>query len=175
MEWVIHSQAQLEIVMPGSPALARYLVPVLTALLLWPVPSIDRAAAQDDFSRTTGGLTVYLGVIPAELTKGLPSHIPEPEMHGGVPRGAHEFHIVAAIFDTTSGARVSDATVTAQISGLGLAGPKKILEIMEIAGTTTYGGFFNLPGPDLYTVRLAIERPGAPQPVVMDFKYDHRR
>ncbi len=160
--------------MPSNLSLARYLVPVFAALL-WLIPSIDKVPAQDDLSRTAGGLTVYLGVIPAELTKGPPSHIPEPEMHGGVPRGSHEFHVVAAIFDAVSGARVSDATVTAQVSGIGLAGTKKTLETMQIAGTTTYGGFFNLPGPDLYTVKLAIERPGVPQPVVMDFKYDHRR
>jgi hypothetical protein len=46
---------------------------------------------------------------------------------------------------------------------------------MQIAGTTTYGNFFHLPGYDLYIVKLAIERPGAARTVVMDFKYDHRR
>ncbi len=161
--------------MPLAPSLMRSLVPFFAALLLWSPPSIDKAAAQGDLSRTAGGLTVYLGVIPAEMTKGPPGHRPEPEMHGGVPRGAHEFHVVAAIFDAASGARVSDATVTAQVSGVGLAGTKKTLETMQIAGTATYGGFFNLPGRDLYTVKLSIERPGAPRPVVMDFKYDHRR
>lgn len=96
-------------------------------------------------------------------------------MHGRIPSGPHEYHVVAAIFDAATGARISDANVTAQVSGLGLSGTKKKLEPMEIAGTTTYGGFFDLPGFDLYTVRLAIDRAGAPQPVVLDFKYDHRR
>ena len=96
-------------------------------------------------------------------------------MHGRIPRGPHEYHVVATIFDAATGARVSDAAVVAQVSGLGLYGPKKKLEPMETAGTTTYGGFFDLPGRDLYTVRLAIDRPGAAQPVVVDFKYDHRR
>ncbi|EHK52534.1 hypothetical protein MAXJ12_35014, partial [Mesorhizobium alhagi CCNWXJ12-2] len=48
-------------------------------------------------------------------------------------------------------------------------------EPMEIATTTTYGGFFKLSGSDLYTVRLAIRRDGEPRPIVLDFKYDHRR
>ena len=46
---------------------------------------------------------------------------------------------------------------------------------MEIAGTISYGGFFNLPGRDLYTVRLTIERPGAARAIELNFKYDHRR
>jgi hypothetical protein len=47
--------------------------------------------------------------------------------------------------------------------------------LARIAGTTTYGGFFDVPGFDLYTMKLTIDRPGEPQPVVFNFKYDHRR
>jgi hypothetical protein len=148
---------------------------ISTLLLALVVLPLDKGVAQDTLSRTAEGLTAYLGVMPAELTKGPPSHPAAPQMHGGVPRGAHEVHIVAAIFDTASGARISDAAVTAQVSGLGLSGTKTALETMQIAGTTTYGGFFDLPGRDLYTVKLAIQRPGTTRPVVMDFKYDHRR
>jgi hypothetical protein len=82
---------------------------------------------------------------------------------------------VVAIFDAASNARISDAKVTAQVSGIGLSGSSKTLETMQINQTTTYGAFFNLPGPDLYTIKLTIDRPGAAGPVVMDFKYDHRR
>jgi hypothetical protein len=121
------------------------------------------------------GLTLYLGLIPAEIVNGPSPHSAELPMHGRIPRGPHEYHVVAAIFDAATGARVSDASVTAQVAGLGLAGAKTKLEPMQIADTTTYGGFFHLPGFDLYTVRLTIDRPGAPQPIVLDFKYDHRR
>ena len=69
--------------------------------------------------------------------------------------------------------RVPDAAVTAEVCGLGLSGSKKKLEPMQMAGTTTYGGFFDLPGFDLYTVRLTVERSGA-SPAVLQFKYDHR-
>ena len=123
----------------------------------------------DDYVRTAGGLTVYLGVIPAEIVKG------HQTMHGGAARGPHEYHIVAAIFDAASAARISDATVTAKVSGLGLSGSEQALEPMSIANTITFGGFFNLPGPDLYTIRVAVRRPGSQQPAVFDFKYDHRR
>jgi hypothetical protein len=96
-------------------------------------------AADTDQSKTVGGLTVYLGVMPAEIIRG-------PPMHGHISKGPHdyrvtsksphEYHIVAAIFDAASGERVSDAAVTAEVSGLGLSGGKKRLEPMQIAGTT---------------------------------------
>ena len=117
------------------------------------------AAAEPGESKTSGGLTVYLGVVPAEIVKGPSPHSAEQPMHGRIPRGPHEYHVVAAVFDAATGARVSDASVTAQVSGLGLSGPSKKLEAMEIAGTASYGAFFNLPGRDLYRIRLAIERP----------------
>ncbi len=137
--------------------------------------SVAVVQAADDATRSAGGLTAYLGVMPAEIVKGHPPGHPEQAMHGGAPKGRHQYHVVAAVFDSASGARISDATVTAQISGLGLSGSKARLEPMEIAGTISYGGFFNLPGRDLYTVRLTIERPGAARAIDLNFKYDHRR
>jgi len=136
----------------------------------------DGATATEDTEyKTVDWVAVYLGVVPAEIVKGHPRGHPEQTMHSGVPIGPHQYHVLAAIFDSASGARISDATVTAQISGLGLSGARQKLEPMEISGTITYGGYFNLPGRDLYTVRLTIERPGVARAVVVDFRYDHRR
>ena len=126
-------------------------------------------AAQTDLSKTAGGVTVYLGVVPAEIVKGLlAGSSTERPMHGRIPKGPHEYHL-AAVFDDAS-----DAVVTAEVSGLGLAGNKKKLELMQIAGTTTYGAFFDLPGFDIYTVKLTIERRES-SPAVLQFKYDHRQ
>jgi hypothetical protein len=94
-------------------------------------------------------------------------------MHGRIPKGQHEFHVVVALFDANTGARISDASVIAKVSGLGLSGSQKALEAMKIADTITYGGFVNLMR-DIYTIRLTVQRPGTP-PVALDFKYDHRR
>lgn len=145
----------------------------LAAAPLARVPSAG--AAEDGQYQTASGLSVYLGVMPAELVKGLPSHSSESSMHGGIPRGRHEYHVVAAVFDSAGGARISDATITAKISGLALSGPQITLEPMKIADTTTFGGFVNLPGTDRYTIKLTIQRAGSQQPVVLDFKYDHGR
>jgi len=45
---------------------------------------------------------------------------------------------------------------------------------MNAANATTHGGFFYLPGVDIYAIRLTIQRPGFQQPVIFDFNYDHR-
>src|SRR6266567_9355334 len=87
-------------------------------------------AADDGNYKTVGGLSVYIGVVPAELVKGLPHQSSELPMHGGIPSGSHQYHVVAAIFDAASGARISDATVTAKVSGLGLSGSQQALESM---------------------------------------------
>ena len=156
--------------------LNRYFGITFVMLCVFAFPWIKLATAAEDAQyKMIDGLAVYLGVVPAEIVKGHPSGHSETTMHGGPPKGRHEYHVVAAIFDAATGARVSDATVTAQISGLGLSGTKKKLESMEISNTISYGGFFDLPGADLYTVRLAIQRAGAERPVIVDFKYDHRR
>ncbi len=134
-------------------------------------PPISTASAVDTAPfKSAGGLSVFIGIVPAEIVKGYASQ----NMHGGPPRGRHEYHVMAAIFDTATGARISDATVTARVAGLGLAGSNEKLEPMEIAGAMTYGNFFDLPGRDLYTVRLEIRRAGSQRPVVVEFKYDHR-
>ena len=152
----------------------RAITAVSGALCVGALPLVwsDVAAAQDtQQSKTAGGMTVYLGVVPAEIVNGLGAadHEQGP-MHGRVPKGPHQYHIVAAVFDTASGTRVADAAVTAQVSGIALSGIRKNLDRMEIANTTSYGGFFDLPGRDLYTIRLTIERPGQPKPIDMELK-----
>jgi len=144
------------------------------ATVMWLMLSMGVATTAEDAQfKTVGGLTAYLGVMPAELVKGPGPHSADKPMHGRIPRGQHEFHIVVAIFDAGTGARISDATISAKISGLGLSGAQKVLEPMKIADTITYGGFFNL-ARDIYTIRLRVQRPGA-QPISLDFKYNHRR
>jgi hypothetical protein len=156
--------------------LKRNLGLAFAALCLFAICWSSMAVAADDTPyKLAGGLAVYIGVVPAEIVRGHSSQHAEKTMHGGAPKGAHQFHVVAAVFDAASGVRVSDAAVTAQISGIGLSGTKKKLDPMEIASTVTYGGFFDLPGRDLYTIGLTIERPGRPKPVSLEFKYDHRR
>lgn len=134
--------------------------------------TLSAGAIEGAQSKTTDGLIIYFGVMPAAIIKGLPAHAAEPPMHGSAASGAHEYHMVVAVFDAATNARISDAIVIAKASGLGLSGPEQTLEAMKIADTVTYGTFFDLP-PDLYTISLSIQRPKS-QPVTVNFTYDHR-
>ncbi len=123
---------------------------VLGALCVGALPLVwsDVAAAQDgQLSKTAGGMTVYVGVVPAEIVKGLDaaSHEQGP-MHGGVPKGAHQYHLVAAVFDAAGGARVADAAVNAQISAIGLSGEKKRWNRCKSQTPPVTAGFSICPG-----------------------------
>lgn len=63
----------------------------LAAVLLVAAPlawSPARAASGGD-TKSAGGLTVYLGVVPAEIVTGPGPHSAERPMHGGSPQGRH--------------------------------------------------------------------------------------
>ena len=122
-------------------------------------------------TKSADGLTVYLGVIPAEIIRGHPPGRPERLAHGGPHGGRHSYHVVVAIFDAATGARVTDAKVSAQVASLGLGGPTRELEPMTIADTVTYGNYFSLPGKGPYRIHIAIER--AQKVTKMTFDYDH--
>ena len=81
--------------------LNKCLSAVVTALLLLFAISGHRATAAEEMI-SKSGLTVYLGLIPAEIVKGPSPHSAELPMHGRIPRGPHEYHVVAAIFDAAT-------------------------------------------------------------------------
>lgn len=133
----------------------------------WPA----RAAVADSY-RTADGIAVYLGVLPAAIVRGHAVRHGEETMHGGVPRGPRDYHLVVAVFDAGSGARVEDAEVGAIVAGLGHVAETRLrLEPMRVAGTVTYGGFAALPDPGCYTIAVEVRRPGAEGPARVEFAY----
>jgi hypothetical protein len=142
---------------------------VLGAVILWLPGAV--AALDAGQTKTAQGLTVYLGAMPAEIVRGHPTSHPEAGAHGGPPRGAHSYHLVVAIFEATTGARVSDAKVAARVASLGLAGVRKPLEPMRIAETITYGNYFDLSDKERYHITIEVEWPQGT--VRFEFAYDH--
>lgn len=142
--------------------------------------------------QTAAGVSAYIGVVPAEIVKGHPLGHSERTMHDGPPARSSEYHLIVAIFDATSGARITDAKVSVTVFGPGntmLYGqqhmkpwgsrpsapslPRASLEPMSISGTITYGGFFQLTSA-LYTIQVAVLRPGKQRPAILNFTYDNR-
>lgn len=137
---------------------------------------LSEMASADDGYQTAGGLAVYLGTVPASVVRGHPAGHTEAAMHGGAKRGSHQQHLVVAIFDAKTGARIENAKAGARIEGLGHVGGQSVeLEPMSIAGTITYGGFVDFPGDDQYRIQLDISVPGRPQAVTVEFTSQHSR
>lgn len=126
-------------------------------------------SADNSYHKVANGVSVYFGIVPAELVRGHPREHPEGEMHGGVPAG--ENHIMVALFDDKTGERITRAQVTARVSGGHAAGIEKRLEPMTIAGSLTYGNYFYMGGSGPYQVELRIYAPGRNKPISMRFEW----
>ena len=122
---------------------------------------------------TVGGIRIYVGVLPAAMISGHPPEHPEAAMHGGNPDRKHQFHILVTLFDAASGPRITGAQVTAQVAELGLAGTRRTLEPMVIAGTESYGGYFKLDGDNPFLIALEIRRPDSGQVTRAEFEDRH--
>ena len=112
-----------------------------------------------DGSQSAGGLTVYLGVVPAAVVKGHPTGHPEAEMHGGTPASSHSMHITAAVFEKASGARIRDANVTAHILEPGGIQRSVRLQPMTVAGALTFGGYTTFARGINYRIGIVVDRP----------------
>lgn len=136
--------------------------------------ALAAAAADTDRSRVVHGIAIYLGVLPAEVILGHPRQNTEAEMHGGVPAGQHQQHVVVALFDNATGKRITAARVKANVSEIGLSGVQKKLEPMRIAGTVSYGNYFNMPVTNNpYRIQVRIELPGVADVIEAQFDYRH--
>jgi len=133
-------------------------------------------AADSNLHKVVHGVSIYLGVFPAELVLGHPGPHAEAEMHGGVPAGQHRYHVVVALFDNATGKRITGARVKANVSEIGLSGVQKKLEPMLISSTVSYGNYFAMPSTsNPYRIQVRIELPGVADPIEAQFDYQHAR
>jgi hypothetical protein len=141
-------------------------------VLLGGLPS---AAIGADYYKSVGGYAIYIGILPAQIVQGHSPEHPEGKMHGGAPTGRHQYHVVVAVFESSSGARLDDVDVTAKVGEPGLAPMEKRLEPMPIAGTMSYGNYFSMRVPGPYRIDVRVVRPGAGKTVEAAFAYTHPR
>jgi hypothetical protein len=127
-------------------------------------------------SMVVEGVLAYLGVLPAAVVRGHPESHAEGSMHGGVPEGQHQYHIVLALFDAASGKRIESAQVSVSIMGLGHVGGNSLnLDPMTIANSVTWGTFVKLPGADLYDLKFKVLLPARKTAISFSFRYSHSR
>lgn len=136
------------------------------AALVWVATA---AAGHQAQHLAVGGMEIYYGILPVEMVQGHPTD------HGGKPAGKSSAHLVVALFDSTTGRRISDAQIGARVHELGLGEQSKQLDPMRIADTVTYGQYFRMAGPGPYRVSLSIRSPGVAAPVEVKFEIPSAR
>jgi hypothetical protein len=149
--------------------LAAYVLLWIAAIGFSPVFAVD-----NDSYKVAQGYGVYLGVMPSAIATDHPKTHTEGTMHGGNSPDGDEYHILIAIFDIATGARVEKSDVTANVSSLGHVGQANVvLEPMVIANTTTFGAFVRMPANGRYEIVFNIRIPQHPEPIRVSFIYEN--
>ena len=130
-----------------------------------------------DGVKTVDGLTVYLGVVPAAVTRAHPPQHTERTMHGGVSKPSiHDVHLLVAVFNSASGVRLRNIKVTARIHATGRNLGTVSLKPMTVNGALTYGGYAKLGWDEDVMILVDIRRPGRTprtSTVTAQFQYAH--
>lgn len=162
---------------PGKGDGRRQLLAAVPALVFMAAVAAPRRAAAvdpDGAVRRIGDLVVYLAVIPAALVRGHPPEHTGRGLHGGPPAGRYVHHLLVALFDARTGARVVNAQVAAVVHGLRHTPEERIgLEPMAVGGAEAYGGFATLPARDYYRIEVEVLRPGGGPTLRAVFPHRH--
>ncbi len=154
----------------------RRLLAVTAIALFALAPTISEAGVVEGV-KTAEGLTVYLGVVPAAIAQGHPVEHPEAQMHGGSPGPSmHNMHLLVALFNPTTGARITRAMVVARIFEKGGRQWSVQLQPMTINGALTFGGYTRLERSTDYDIDVVVDRLGAVRrvhPITINFTWAH--
>ena len=134
--------------------------------------SSPAAAEHEPSHRTVGSYSIYAGVVSAGVMAFRQDH-GELRMHGGVPAGLDQHHLLVGLFEQKSGARVTDAEISVRFTGPRGTEEKELLHV-PLGGEIAYGNFFRMRPDERYRIDLNIRRAGAAGTVEAAFEYRHR-
>lgn len=141
----------------------------LCAAALMLVVTTSQAEEAGSLSQTVAGVEIYLGVVPAAMVREHPRQHPEGRMHSGTTgRG---YHVMVALFEAKTGARITDAQVGARLVSSAQSAPETKLEPMSIAGAQTYGNYLDMVPGGSYRIDVSIRRPGIADPIHATFHW----
>ncbi len=139
-----------------------YLIALFGTLFAFSLVAFSGAYSADHVGQTLtiDGMDVYLGLMPVDTLRQYPDRYPmhRPEKF---PPGKHVYHVMLALFDHSSGERITDAVVDASVAPLAFFERKKNLHPTVVAGALTYCNYFRIGLLDIYVIRAEIRRPGA--------------
>jgi hypothetical protein len=108
-------------------------------------------------SQVVDGLRFDYGVVQSETVAEHPSDHLERAMHQGPPAAPDSYHVVLALFDAKTGARIQDAEVSLELSGPGHGVGRVVMPLapMKPVGDMSYGGYVSLPQSAKYRLTFA--------------------
>lgn len=154
----------------------RFLAAASAALLVLASPIAPATAGVRQSSRTVDDLTVYLGIVPAAITRGHRTEHAGEAGAGASLRSIHDIHVIAAVFSKNTGERVRNVSVSARFQGERGPAWNVPLRPMTVNGALTYGGFTSMGMNMNATVSIIVQRPSRtrrPRATVALFEYDH--
>lgn len=116
--------------------------------------------------KTVDGISIYLGVIPAEIIEG-PKAI---SMHGGLPVGQFRYHMIVALFNEQN-KRLDNARISVRVSTQKNKTEVQTLEKMKFHNKLVYGNYFSFPEPGPYRIEVTIQHPKYIKSIRAEFKY----
>ena len=133
----------------------------------------ELAAPRAGNRKVVAGTEIYLGIISAQTLRQAHGGRVDAEstMHGGIPRGEDYYHLNVSLYDSASGAPITDATVAVTVSDPVMGGQTKSLELMAIGDGISYGNYFHIAGPNPHAITVRIDRAGAPGPITAQFDF----
>lgn len=131
------------------------------------------SAGVADGVKTVDELRIYLGVLPTGLVRRHKAEL-ATAVHGGLPRSSiHNIHVLAAVFDKNTGARLSGIRVNAGIHGSNQNRWMVPLKPMIVNDALTYGGFTNLGAAQDVMISIDVARPNRKHITTAQFEYNH--
>lgn len=126
-----------------------------------------------DGVKTVDDLKIYLGVLPAGLVRGHEAEL-ATAVQRGLPRSSvHNIHVLAAVFDKNTGARLNGIRVNARIHGTNQNRWTVRLKPMIVNNALTYGGFTNLGAEEDVMISIDVMRPNRKHVTTAQFEYTH--
>jgi len=117
------------------------------------------AAQETDIERhqVIGGISIYLGVLPIQMAI---NEADELNLPAKVYKLKHRYYVLLAMFDSKSGSRIVDADIKASVSAQGgLNFSEKRLKPVHIEKLISFGNYFRMTDPDVYTIKATIRLP----------------
>ncbi len=143
--------------------------PAGTAIETAEVPPI---AVDDPNRKIINGMEIYLGIVSAEtMRERYARNDPERMIHGGIPRGRGYYHLNISLFDSKTRLAIANAEVTASVTEPVSGGETKMLELVSLKGTKSYGHYFRMTGNNPYRIVVQVQKPGGSRVLQTEFEF----